>query len=316
MSAKQLEAFNKFVVSFFNDNSCDESVAESWGSDENQAALKKVVNKFVSKTTERKKKDPAAPKRAKSAYMFFCDANRSLVKEDNPEMKATEVTAELGSRWNALKEKGESAMKQYVQLAEQDRRRYETDKESYVPSEDVEESGGRRKRAKRDPSAPKRAKSAYMFFCDAERANVKEENPEMKATEVTAELGSRWNALKEEGEEAMRPYVELAEQDRERFTTEKAAYEGESGKSSDEKPKKTRAKKSESDAKPAAKTTSAKSASKPTKVAETKPVAKKGKEEELVEEEVVAPRPKAAAAAKASSKPTTVKTSAVKSKGR
>jgi uncharacterized protein (DUF736 family) len=314
MSAKQVETFNKFVVSFFNDNSCDESVVESWSSEDNQAALKKVVTKFVSKS-ERKKKDPAAPKRAKSAYMFFCDAERAHVKEENPDMKATEVTSELGSRWNALKEKGETALKPYANLANQDRERFETEKAAYVPSEDVEESGGRRKRAKKDPLAPKRAKSAYMFFCDAERARVKEENPDMKATEVTAELGSRWNALKEEGEDAMRPYTELAEQDRERFASEKAVYE--SGSVSDEKPKKTRGKKStETKSVPAPVATPAqksKSSSKPTKVAESKPVKSKSKkEEELLEEEeevVVAPRSKTVAAKTVAAKPTASKVS-------
>jgi hypothetical protein len=37
---------------------------------------------------------------------------------------------------------------------------------------------GKKRRAKKDPSAPKRGLSAYMFFSQAHRKTVQEENPE------------------------------------------------------------------------------------------------------------------------------------------
>jgi hypothetical protein len=36
----------------------------------------------------------------------------------------------------------------------------------------------KKKRSKKDPSAPKRGLSAYMFFSQASRAQIKEDNPE------------------------------------------------------------------------------------------------------------------------------------------
>ena len=36
----------------------------------------------------------------------------------------------------------------------------------------------RSKRGKKDPNAPKRGLSAYMFFSQAERTNVQQENPD------------------------------------------------------------------------------------------------------------------------------------------
>ena len=51
-----------------------------------------------------KKKDPNAPKKPLSAYMFFCADHRDQIKKDNPEMKVTEVTSELGKVWGTMDE--------------------------------------------------------------------------------------------------------------------------------------------------------------------------------------------------------------------
>jgi hypothetical protein len=53
-------------------------------------------------TTGRKKKERTGPKRPLTSYMFFCQDVRSQVREDNPDMKATDVTREMGKMWKAL----------------------------------------------------------------------------------------------------------------------------------------------------------------------------------------------------------------------
>ena len=48
-----------------------------------------------------------------------------------------------------------------------------------------------------DPNKPKRGKSAYIFFCAKKREEAKSNLGDgAKATEVTAEIGMMWNALK------------------------------------------------------------------------------------------------------------------------
>jgi hypothetical protein len=37
-----------------------------------------------------------------TGYTYFCQITRESVKEDNPEMKATEVTKELARLWKEL----------------------------------------------------------------------------------------------------------------------------------------------------------------------------------------------------------------------
>ncbi|TFK97827.1 HMG-box [Pterulicium gracile] len=86
-------------------------------------------------------------------------------------------------------------------------------------------SGGR---AKKDPNAPKRALSAYMFFSQDWRERIKNENPDAGFGEVGKLLGAKWKELDEADK---KPYVEQASRDKTRAETEKAAYEaGESKK--------------------------------------------------------------------------------------
>lgn len=65
---------------------------------------RKAEGEKVKKTAKRvaKKKDPDAPKRNKSAYMFFCDDKRAEVKKEFPDLKMTDVSKKLAEKWKAL----------------------------------------------------------------------------------------------------------------------------------------------------------------------------------------------------------------------
>jgi hypothetical protein len=75
----------------------------------------------------------------------------------------------------------------------------------------------------KDPNAPKRCQSAYFFFLAAKRAEIIETHnlAGQKASEVVKVAGGMWAAM---DEEAKKPYQELADKDKERYMTEKAAY--------------------------------------------------------------------------------------------
>lgn len=53
-------------------------------------------------------------------------------------------------------------------------------------------------KAKKDPKAPKRALSAYMFFSQDWRERVKAENPDAGFGEIGKLLGARWKELSDE----------------------------------------------------------------------------------------------------------------------
>lgn len=54
------------------------------------------------KKSSRKKKDPDAPKRSLSAYMFFANENRDIVRAENPGISFGQVGKLLGEKWKAL----------------------------------------------------------------------------------------------------------------------------------------------------------------------------------------------------------------------
>ncbi|KAI9803009.1 MAG: Non-histone chromosomal protein 6 [Sarcosagium campestre] len=78
--------------------------------------------------------------------------------------------------------------------------------------------GGKKKK---DPNAPKRGLSAYMFFANEQRENVRDENPGISFGQVGKVLGERWKAL---NEKQRGPYEIKAANDKKRYEDEKAAY--------------------------------------------------------------------------------------------
>ena len=193
---------------------------ESW------TQLQKTILKQLEKRNY--DKDPNAPKRGKSAYIFFCAAKRSDVKEKlGEDASLPEISKILGSLWSKIKVSTKQADKKelagFEAEAIQDTARYENEMSSYVrPNDDEQE-----KKGKKDPDAPKRGKSGYIFFCSAKRLDVKEElGEDAKTTEITSRLGELWTELKNDesrGEE-LALYLQMATDDKERYVAEKADY--------------------------------------------------------------------------------------------
>ena len=82
------------------------------------------------------------------------------------------------------------------------------------------------KKAK-DPNKPKRGKSAYIFFCQDKRSEIKEDYPDMDPRQITSKLGEEWNAIKDD-ESATKKYVKLAAEDKQRYEEETKSYESSS----------------------------------------------------------------------------------------
>ena len=251
MSTITQKNINKYIIGFLSEHGSDETV-ELWNEKNNQTKLASVLNKGTKKVSP--KKDPACPKRGKSAYIFFCADQREAVKADlGDDVKPTEITAELGSRWNALKEdtdkKRVKQLAGYTKQAEDDKMRYTTEMESYVPSEgggESESDEGDAKVVKRvkkvkDPNAIKKPLSSYLFFCAEQRETIKAEMPEgTKPKEIMTELGVKWNEIKtnKKFKKEFDKYTKMAADDKERYAQANSdKSETESDDSLMEKPK-------------------------------------------------------------------------------
>ena len=224
-------AIAKFVAKFLSDNGSEELV-DKWNSQENIEAFNIVEIKSTKRSSD-KIKDPNKPKRGKSAYIFFCAKKREEAKANlGNGAKATEVTSELGRMWNALKASNKKAEKTLLASLEaeaaEDKARYNEAMEDYVAPSDEELAAivpakKARKTSDKDPNAPKRGKSAYIFFCAAMRPQVKEELGEEGKSSIMAELGKRWKELKEEDDRAdeLAEYTKMAADDKARYEEEK-----------------------------------------------------------------------------------------------
>ena len=207
-----LKQLNKLVLAFLQENADAANQDELWMDSTTQKQVKNLLSR-----ASRPPKDPNAPKRGKSSYLYFCADNRAQVKKSlGNDAKATDVTRELGVRWNKLKndKKKEKKLSEYVKLAKADKERYQKEKAAYTPPANLSVPAAKK--------GPKRAKSAYLYFCSDNRAAVKADLGDgSKATDVTRELGARWNALK--ASNGTGKYVKLAEKDKKRYASEKSS---------------------------------------------------------------------------------------------
>ena len=225
MSNTNVKKLNTLVTKVFGEHI--ENVEDIW---HNDVGVQKAVKSLcVAKHNSLKKKDPNAPKRGKSAYLLFCADQRDAVKSElGKESKATDITKELGARWNVLKASTKASDKKilasYEKSAVADKERYEEEKNMYTPPSDDEDTK-RRGGKKSVKTGPKRAKSAYLFFCACHRDQVKVDNPEMKATEITSELGRLWNELKLDKDrvDEIAVFEQQAAEDKDRYESEKTA---------------------------------------------------------------------------------------------
>ena len=91
----------------------------------------------------------------------------------------------------------------YEEMARKDKERYKREMADYVPpSESEDESDSNKKgkgkkttKKKKDPNAPKRGKSSFMFFSTEWRSKIKEENPDATFGELVSILATNSKCL-------------------------------------------------------------------------------------------------------------------------
>ena len=93
------------------------------------------------------------------------------------------------------------------------------------------------RKAKKDPNAPKRGSSGYIFYGKKRRPEIKDEDPGLSFGDITKQIAAEWKEL---SDKEKKPYLAKAAADKKRYEKEKAAYD-----SGDEKPQKKSSKKSD-----------------------------------------------------------------------
>ena len=211
---------------------------EALTEDDNQDKLKALVPKRQPKEKSDKIKDPNKPKRGKTAYFFFCDANREQAKaellEETDQVTVGDVSRRLGAWWKEFKEDEDrkDEYDEFVAQADEDKERYKTEMEDYTEptQEELKATVGEKKKRspakKKDPDAPKKPKAAYHHFCADQRETVKSQLTEANGEEpsfpeVNAELGVRWADLKASTNRKdvalMKKYTAMVEEEKSKY---------------------------------------------------------------------------------------------------
>ena len=84
------------------------------------------------KRNKRSPKDPAAPKRASGAYVFFTNEMRPKVCAEYPGIKFVDLGKVLGERWRALTP---DEKKRYEDMAAEDKIRFQMEMQQYTASQ-------------------------------------------------------------------------------------------------------------------------------------------------------------------------------------
>eukprot|EP00967_Tisochrysis_lutea_P139975 scaffold254965_cov28-Tisochrysis_lutea.AAC.5 len=160
-------------------------------------------------------RDEKAPKRAMSAYHFFAAEKRASVKAETPGITSSEIQKALTAKWREL---NYDQRAKYMELASEDKKRYERDAIGYVPPPKPTKSG---KRLAKDAEAPKKAKTAYLFFADENRNALSRQHPGLGVGGLAKHLAEAWKTCPEAERQK---FEELAAEDKARYQKEMSTY--------------------------------------------------------------------------------------------
>ncbi|CAI8041638.1 High mobility group protein DSP1 [Geodia barretti] len=163
-----------------------------------------------------KNTDPNKPKGRTSAYAFFIKHQRAIYKEQGKSLDFSAFAKDCSDEWKHL---GPESKEKFGRLAAEDKKRYDHEMKGYVPPAGATKGG--RGRKKKDPNAPKRPLSAFLFFCQDRRPAIKAKNPSYTIGNTAKVLGKDWKGL---DEEKRKPFEAKAEKDRQRYEQEKRDY--------------------------------------------------------------------------------------------
>lgn len=224
---------NLFISALGDEDTIDKATfLEHLQTEEFQEKLETLCKKQEKKFKPKKLKDPNAPKKPATGYIRFSQEKRSKVKEENPELKGTEVMKKLGEMWKALsdkkKEKYNALYKTELEAWKEEMKAYEAPSEDELKKlpENHGRAGGAKKRKTRDPNEPKRPKTAYQWFSDDVREDIKESNPDADSKEIMKLIGQAWSEVKED-EKKVKKYNKRAEKAKEEYNQKMKAYKKE-----------------------------------------------------------------------------------------
>jgi len=164
-----------------------------------------------------KKKDPSRPRGRMSAYAYFVQDRRTRMNP-NQQVVFTVFSKECAERWRNM---GDVEKQPFNDKSASDKIRYDREMSTYVPPKDKKTGKGGRRRAKKDPDAPKRNLSAFFLFSRDERGAIKKVHPEWSVGKIAQQLAAQWRNVTQSDRAK---YDAEASLEKERYLREMAAF--------------------------------------------------------------------------------------------
>lgn len=151
-----------------------------------------------------------------SAYAFFIQTCREEHKQQHPgeTIVFRDFSKKCADRWKTL---SDVEKQHFSDMATQDRARYAKELQSYRGPR----IRNRRRKTRKDPRAPKRALSAFFWFCSDERPKVRAVTPNASVGKVARELGMLWASAEQDVKDK---YEKMAIKDKQRYEEQMEAY--------------------------------------------------------------------------------------------
>ena len=163
-----------------------------------------------------KKKDANRPRGRMSSYAYFVQDRRAQLNP-NQQVVFTVFSKDCAERWRNM---NDSDKQPYNDKSAADKARYDREMSTYVPPKDKKTGKGRR-RAKKDPDAPKRNLSAFFLFSRDERGAIKKTHPEWSVGKIAQQLAEMWRNV---SPPVRAKYDAEAGREKERYLREMAAF--------------------------------------------------------------------------------------------
>ena len=184
-----IKNLNLFISIFLQNNKNNEKIEEIWETKKNQQLLIKML-----KQNNITIKDPEKPKRGKSAFLFYCEENRKILKIKYTGFSVKQIVQKLGLEWRKLKESNSNEIERYENLSIIDRDRYKLEMKNYVPilyrkMDTKNEVKVSKKRSKND---------GFQKFVNQKKKKLKDTRPELDSDGLLLYLQNRWNNMSED----------------------------------------------------------------------------------------------------------------------
>ena len=154
------------------------------------------------RSSKKRKRDPARPKRAMTPFLYYACEQRNILKENGDKMTLPEQSRHIAQLWKSVSDADKA---KYVEQAEKDKARYKDEMSRYEPTKKI-----------------KRPRSSYAFFMKDMRHKIAEENQEKNPRELMADIAAAWKNISEQDKAK---YNEMAVEDKKRYEEEKKSAE-------------------------------------------------------------------------------------------